>query len=126
MLLTIDGYNYDNYIVESTYSINDKPEYGGTAYTDGWWKKHRTVVRNTVSGTVTLAMLPSDYNAFVSRLQGGEGVEGDHRVGLYVNNQNEFRTIRAYISVTSRVAIATKQFNNSKVFFNADLTIEER
>lgn len=126
MLLMIDGYNYDDYVVENTYEVNDRPEYGGTSYTDGWCKKHRTVVRTIVGGTVTLAMPPSAYNAFVGRLKTNAGVEGDHEVRLFINNQNELRTITAYVDVVGRVAIATKQFNNQKVFFNAIVTIEER
>lgn len=126
MLLMIDGYSYDDYIVENTYEVNDRPEYGGTSYTDGWWKKHRTVVRTIVGGSVTLAMPPRAYNTFVRRLQANAGVEGDHEVRLFINSQNEDRTITAYVDVVGRVAIATKQFNNEKVFFNAIVTIEER
>jgi hypothetical protein len=125
-MLTIDNISWDDYIVTTSYQINSVPEYSGTDYLDGWWKKHRTVVRRRVMGTVTLAMAPSAYNGFVEALKMGESDEGDHDVTIYITNEDKERSIKAYIDVEGKAAIATPAFYRQKVFFNAVLTIEER
>lgn len=125
-MLVIDGLNCDDYIVTEKYSVFEQPEFGGTEYIDAWWKRHRTVVRNRVTGTVSLAMSASAYNTFITTLQANEGVEGDHSVTLFINNLNTTKTITAYIKVEGKVAISTKNFGQSPVFFNAKLKIEER
>lgn len=125
-MFTIDGLNCDEYIVEKKYTVLDSPEFGGTEYQDGWWKKHRTIVRNRVTGTVTLAMSATDYSSFVSHIQSHEGVEGDHAISLFVNNLNAQKSITAYVKITANVAISTKAFGQDPVFFSVKLAIEER
>lgn len=125
-MITIDNFDCDDYIVEKSYSVTESPEFGGTEYKDAWWKKHRTVVRNRVAGTVGLAMTASAYSAFITHLQEHEGVEGDHSITLFVNNLNTTKTITAYVTVTSKVAIATKNFDHAPAFFSVKLKIEER
>lgn len=125
-MITIDGFDCDDYIVEKSYSVSEQPEFGGTEYKDAWWKKHRTVVRTRVSGTVVLAMSASSYDTFITHLQEHIGVEGDHSITLFVNNLNDTKTITAYVSITSKVAIATKNFDHAPAFFSVKLKIEER
>ena len=125
-MLTIDGTNYDAYIVQKSYDIQQNNEYGGTEYTDGWWKKHRSVVRTRVKGKVTLAMRPSAYSTFVAALENNAGAEDDHTVTLYVQNIGAEKTITAFIYTTAKVAMATQAFGGGAVFFNITLVIEER
>lgn len=125
-MLTIDGISYDAYVVHKDYDMQKKDEYGGTEYTDGWWKAHRTVVRTKISGKATLAMRPSVYNDFITALNNNVGVDGDHTVSAFVLNTGTTETFTAYIGTTAKAAISTPAFGSNAVFFNVTLTIEER
>lgn len=126
MLIAIDNWACDDYIAAGSYNMSEAPEYGGTDYVDGWWRKHRTVVRKRVAGTVTLALNPYTYTQLIDHLKSHESAEGSHSVLLYVSNANEMRTVDAYVTLSTTPAIATKAFNYQKVFFSVVLTIEER
>lgn len=125
-MLTIDNVSYDDYVVTDSYDVQEDSEYGGTDYIDGWWKKHRSVVRTRVKGKVTLAMKPSVYSTFIAALNSGAGVEGDHTVTILVQNTGATKTITAYIDTNAKTAISTPSFGSQAVFFNITLTIEER
>ena len=126
-MFKINGKSYDAYIVQNKYSVNEDDEYGGTEYRDGWWKRHRTVVRHSVNGTITLAF-PSAalYNSFVDDMQNGKDVENAYTVELYVNNLNQIKTIQAYLKPTTKTAIATREYNLAPVFFSVTIKVEER
>lgn len=125
-MLIIDGINYDDYIVSKSYNIQQNDEFGGTDYLDGWWKKHRMVVRTRIKGKVTLAMAPSAYSALISALDANAGTEGEHTLNLYVQNIGANKTITAFITTTAKTAISTKAFGHNAVYFNITLNIEER
>lgn len=126
-MFEINGVSYDNYIVEKKYSVNDTEEYGGTEYRDGWWKRHRTIVRHSISGSVTLAFPNANaYNNFVDHMQANGSEDNAYGVELYVNNLNQTKTIWAYLTVTTRTAIATREYSYAPVFFNVTIKIEER
>ena len=126
-MFEINGVSYDNYIVENKYSVNDTEEYGGTEYRDGWWKKHRTVVRHVINGSVTLAFPNANaYNNFVDHMQANMEAEGAYGVELYVNNLNQIKSIWAYLTVTTKTAITTREYDHAPVFFSVTIKIEER
>lgn len=126
-MLKINGVNYDTYIVENKYSVNEVDEYGGTEYRDGWWKRHRTIVRHSVNGTVTLAFpSASAYNDFVDHMRANTHPEGVYSVEVYVNNLNQTKNIWAFLTVTTKTAIATKNYEHAPVFFSVTIKIEEQ
>ena len=126
MTFTIDGHDYSAYVVENGYNVNKEADYAGTEYQDGWWKKHRTVARSRVNGTVKLALKPSELSTIIANLAAEAGDEGDHTVVLYVNNTNADATITAYVTITVNTAFATPAYNKAAVFSSAEVTIEER
>ena len=126
-MFKINGVSYDEYIVEKRYTMNRTPEYGGTEYRDGWWKRHRSIVRYSINGSVTLAFPTAElYNAFVDAMQNGIGTEGDYTVEAYVNTTNMIHTFTAYLTPTTKTAIATKAYDRQAVYFNVTLKVEER
>lgn len=126
-MFVLNGINYDDYLVMKKYKMNRTPEFGGTEYRDGWWRRHRQIVRYSINGSVTLAFPSAElYNGFVEHLNDSIGIEGDCRVAVYVNELNEVQTIRAFITPTSKEAIATKEYGYVPVFFNVTLKVEER
>lgn len=125
-MITIDGTNYDAYVVNKKYNVQQTDELGGTEYLDGWWKAHRMVVRTRVAGKVVLAMNPSAYSAFIAALDSHAGTEGEHTITLFVQNLGVEKTITAFIYTTAKVAMATQAFGGGAVFFNITLVIEER
>ena len=126
-MFKINGVSYDAYIVQKKYSVNEVAEYGGTEYRDGWWKRHRTVVRHSIEGSVTLAFPSATlYNAFVEHMQNNMEIEGAYSVELYVNNLNQTKSIWAYLTPTTKTAIATREYDYAPVFFNVTIKIEER
>lgn len=127
ILLKINGIDYSQYVVTRKHNVQSVAEYGGTEYRDGWWKRHRTVVRHSVTGTVTLAF-PNEtlYNAFVEHMQSNMEAEGAYGVHVYVNNLNEVASIWAYLTPTTRTAIATKEYDYAPAHFSVTLKIEER
>ena len=126
-MFVLNGVNYDDYVVQKKYKMNRAPEYGGTEYRDGWWKRHRSIVRYSVSGTVTLAFPTEElYNEFVAHLADSIGLEGDCRVAVYVEELNEVQTIRAFLTPVAKVAISTKAFGYVPAFFNVTIKVEER
>lgn len=126
-MFELNGTNYDDYVVWNKYKMNRVPEYGGTEYRDGWWKKHRSIVRYIVSGSVTLAFPTADlYNEFVDNLGASIRPEGDYLLDVYVQELNTVQRIYAYITPTAQTAISTKQYGYIPVFFNVTLKVEER
>ena len=126
-MLLIDGRSFDDYIVTKSYDINEAPEYGNSEYRDGWWKKHRDILKHTVTGTVTFAFPSATvYNDFVEHLNDHIGAEGDHTLTLYVNNLNDEKTIQAYVTFTTRTAFSTPAFGQAPVFWALTMNIEER
>lgn len=126
-MLVIDGMNLDNYIIENKYSVNDAPEFGNSEYRDGWWKKHRDIVRHVIKGSVVLAFsTATEYNDFVRHINENIGVESDHSVTLYVNNLNTTKTISAYVTFATQTAIATHAYGMRPAFFSLTMAIEER
>lgn len=126
-MFALNGINYDDYVVMKKYKMNRTPEYGGTEYLDGWWRKHRTIVRYSVNGTVTLAFPNAElYNDFIDNLAASMGPEGDCRVEVYVNELNSVQSIMAYLTPVTKAAIATKAYGYVPVFFNITLKVEER
>ena len=126
-MLEINGVNYDRYIVQRRYSVMEVAEYGGTEFRDGWWKRHRSIVRHSISGSVTLAFPNADlYNGFVDDMQNGMDSEGAYTVELYVNNLNQTKTINAYLTPTTKTAITTYNYGLQPAFFSVTIKIEER
>ena len=126
-MLVIDNVNYDAKIDESTYSASLVDEYGGTEYVDGWWVKHRSVVRRRVSASIDLCFNnATEYNTFVSSMMSGLDADGAHSVEVYVNDTNAISYIQAYITWSTKTALATKAYDNVPVFWRVTLTIEER
>lgn len=123
----ISDIDYSNYVVIPKYKMQRAAEYGGTEYRDGWWKRHRSIVRYNINGSVTLAFPTAElYNAFVDAMQSGIGAEGDYEVQAYVNTTNMIHTFAAYISLTTKTAITTPQFGMQAVCFSVTLKVEER
>ena len=107
--------------------MNRTPEYGGTEYRDGWWKRHRTIVRYSINGSVTLAFPNANaYNDFVDNMNESMGADGDYLLDVYVQETNTVERIKAYLTPTTKTAIATKPYNYAPVFFNVTLKVEER
>lgn len=126
-MFTLNGINYDDYVVSKKYKINRAPEYGGTEYRDGWWKRHRSIVRYSVNGSVTLAFPSAElYNDFVDNMRESMGAEGDYLIKVYVPELNVEQEIKAYLTPTAKTAIATKPYGYAPVFFNVTLKVEER
>ena len=98
----INNVDYSQYVVLNKYNLQRSAEYGGTQYTDGWWKKHRNIVRHSISGTVTLAF-PS---------------------AAYVNNENNYYIFNAFLTPTTRTAITPIGLNPA--FFAVTLKVEEQ
>ena len=126
MTFSIDNHDYSAYVVENAYEVNQEEDYAGTEYQDGWWKRHRTVARTRVNGTIKLALKPSELTTIITNLASDAGPENDHSVTLYVNNQNADKTISAYVTIMANTAFSTSAYNKSAVFCNAEVTIEER
>ena len=63
---------------------------------------------------------------FIDNLAASMGPEGDCRVEVYVNELNAVQTIMAYLTPVSNVAISTKAYGYTPVFFNVTLKVEER
>lgn len=126
-MFELNGISYDDYVVVKKYKMNRAPEYGGTEYRDGWWKRHRSIVRYSVNGSVTLAFPSAElYNDFVDNVQASMGAEGDFLVKVYVQELNIEQEIKAYLTPTAKTAIATKPYDYAPVFFNVTLKVEER
>jgi hypothetical protein len=126
-MFELNGINYDDYIVMKKYKMNRTPEYGGTEYRDGWWKRHRTIVRYSINGSVTLAFPNAEtYNDFIDNVAGSMGPDGDYLIKVYVQETNSVEEIRAFLTPTARTAIATKPYGYAPVFFNVTLKVEER
>lgn len=126
-MFVLNGTNYDDYVVIKKYKMNRTPEYGGTEYRDGWWKRHRSVVRYSINGSVTLAFPTADaYNDFVDNVRDSMGPDGDYLLDVYVQELNEVQRIHAYLTPTTKTAIAVKEYDYAPVFFNVTLKVEER
>lgn len=126
-MFVLNGTNYDDYVVMKKYKMNRTPEYGGTEYRDGWWKRHRSIVRYSINGSVTLAFPTAEiYNDFVDNMQDSMGPEGDYLLDVYVQELNEVQRIHAYLTPTAKTAIAVKEYDYAPVFFNVTLKVEER
>lgn len=126
-MFELNGISYDDYVVMNKYKMNRTPEYGGTEYRDGWWKRHRSIVRYSVNGSVTLAFPSAElYNDFVDNVQASMGAEGDFLIKVYVQELNVEQEIKAYLTPTTKTAIATKPYGYAPVFFNVTLKVEER
>lgn len=121
----INNVDYSQYIVIKKYNMQISAEYGGTQYTDGWWRKHRNIIRHTISGSVTLAFPTAAlYNDFVDNMQNGQGIEGDYNVLAYVNNTNDNREFQAYLTPTTKTAITPIGLNPA--YFAVTIKVEER
>lgn len=121
----INGIDYSQYVVIKKYKMQRTAEYSGTEYQDGWWKKHRSFIRDRVSGTVTLAFPTANlYNDFVDNMQNGQGIEGDYTVYAYINNVNVNYSFSAYLTPTTNTAITPIGLNPA--FFAVTLKVEER
>ena len=126
-MFVLNGTNYDDNVVIKKYKLNRTPMYGGTEYTDGWWKRHRSIVRYAINGSVTLAFSSAEeYNDFVDNVRDSMRPEGDYMLDVYVQELNEVMRIYAYLTPTAQTAIATKPYNYAPVFFNVTLKVEER
>lgn len=126
-MFELNGISYDDYVVIGKYKMNRVPEYGGTEYRDGWWKRHRSIVRYSVNGSVTLAFPNAEiYNDFIDNVAESMGPDGDYLIKVYVQETNTVETIRAYLTPTAKTAIATKAYGYMPVFFNVTLKVEER
>lgn len=120
----INGVDYSQYVVIPKYKMNRAAEYGGTEYRDGWWKRHRSIVRYSVSGTVVLAFPTAAlYNNFVDNVQ-NVGDEGDYTIVAYINNTNENYSFSGYLTPTTKTAI--KPADLDPAFFAVTLKVEER
>lgn len=120
----INNVDYSQYVVIKKYNMQISAEYGGTQYTDGWWKKHRSIVRHSISGTVTLAFpTVALYNDFVSNVQSVDD-DGVYDIAAYVNNLNSNETFEGYLTPTTRTAITPIGLNPA--FFAVTLKVEER
>ena len=120
----INGVDYSQYVVIPKYKMNRAAEYGGTEYRDGWWKRHRSIVRYSVSGTVVLAFPNATlYNNFVDNVQ-NVGDEGDYTIVAYINNTNENYSFSGYLTPTTKTAIKPADLNPA--FFAVTLKVEER
>lgn len=121
----INGVNYSQYVVIPKYKMQRVAEYGGTEYRDGWWKRHRSIVRYSISGTVTLAFPTAAlYNAFVDVIEDGVGEEGDYTIVAYVNNTNGVNVFKGYLTPTTKTAITPIGLNPA--YFAVTLKVEER
>lgn len=121
----INNVDYSQYVVIKRYNMQRSAEYGGTQYTDGWWRKHRNIVRHTISGSVTLAFPTAElYNNFVDNMHNGQGIEGDYEVRAYVNNINDNCEFEAYLTPTTKTAITPIGLNPA--YFAVTIKVEER
>lgn len=125
MLFKINGVNYDDFVVIKKYKMNRAPE--TTEYRDGWNKRHRTFLRESISGSVTLAF-PNEtaYNEFVENMRTSARLEGDYRVEAYVQNLNQRISFFAYLTTTTRVAVSTKEYGYVGAYFAVTIKVEER
>jgi hypothetical protein len=120
----INGIDYSQYVVIKKYKMQRAAVYGGTEYTDGWWKKHRNIIRYNISGSVTLAFPTAAlYNVFVDNVQ-SVGNDGIYNIVAYVNNLNSNQTFEAYLTPTTNTAITPIGLNPA--FFAVTLKVEER
>lgn len=120
----INGIDYSQYVVIKKYKMQRAAVYGGTEYIDGWWKKHRNIIRYNISGSVTLAFPTAAlYNVFVDNVQ-SVGSDGIYNVVAYVNNLNSNQTFEAYLTPTTNTAITPIGLNPA--FFAVTLKVEER
>lgn len=120
----INNVDYSQYVVLKKYNLQRSAEYGGTQYTDGWWKKHRNIVRHSISGTVTLAFPTAAlYNDFVSNMQSVD-TDGVYSISAYVNNTNQGHVFNAFLTPTTRTAITPIGLNPA--FFAVTLKVEEQ
>lgn len=128
MLMEVrDSFLLDDYIDESTYNAQAVPEFGDSSWYDGNWKLHKDIVRERITGTVTLCFKTfSWYQAYVSILSSPDYDDGTFDVRLYVNNKGAMRNIRAYLTFTTRVVFASKAFDQTPAFWALDLVIEEK
>lgn len=120
----INNVDYSQYVVLKKYNMQRSAEYGGTQYIDGWWKKHRNIVRYTISGSVTLAF-PTDalYNNFVDNMQ-SVNTDGVYSISAYVNNTNQNHVFNAFLIPTTKTAITPIGLNPA--FFAVTLKVEEQ
>lgn len=120
----INNTDYSQYVVIKKYNMQRSADYGGTQYIDGWWKKHRSIVRHSISGTVTLAFpTVALYNSFVSDVQSVDD-DGVYDIVAYVNNLDSNETFEGYLTPTTRTAITPIGLNPA--FFAVTLKVEER
>ena len=129
-LFWIGGTIFDSNVITQAYNMNQVEEYGSTEYVDGWWKKHRTIARTRISGTVRLGFTASEFDDFLSLMESARDAEGGYTVHAFVVNLNDFKEFNAYINTTAKAAIPLKDFNTASVtdaaYYNVDLTVEER
>ena len=123
-MFEIDGINYDAYVVNKKYNVQESEEYGG--FVDGWWTTHRMIARTRVMGKVVLAMNPTVYSTFIAALASGAGSEGEHTVKLLVQNLGVEKTITAFVYTSGKTAVSTPAFGSTIVYTNITLNIEER
>lgn len=120
----INNVDYSQYVVLKKYNLQRSAEYGGTQYTDGWWKKHRNIVRHSISGSVTLAFPTANlYNDFVDNMQSVDA-DGLYNIGAYVNNFNDYYVFKAFLTPTTKTAITPIGLNPA--FFAVTLKVEEQ
>ena len=120
----INNVDYSQYVVLKKYNLQRSAEYGGTQYTDGWWKKHRNIVKHSISGSVTLAFPSADlYNDFVANMQSVDA-DGLYNIGAYVNNFNDYYVFNAFLTPTTKTAITPIGLNPA--FFAVTLKVEEQ
>ena len=123
-MLTIDGINYDNYVVHKKYNVQQVDEANG--YLDGWSVTHRMISRTRVSGKIVLAFPPLQASRFINAMKNNEGIEGEHTITLLVQNLCAEKTITGFIYTSGKTAVSTPAFGSNIAYVNITLNVEER
>ena len=122
MLAEINGFDFTPFIIASTYDVNSTKEY--FEWQDANYNNHKELKRTRVTGGFELR-IPADgnitYSKFINALK-TETICERVDIKLFVNNENEIRTISSYYSFKP---ILRKNYKGKKIYDSFRFELEE-
>lgn len=122
-LVTVNDIDITPYINKKSYKVNSKMEY--ESWQDGNFVEHRIQVRKRITGSFEIAVYgyqDMDLQAFLDNWN--EAVNnGAVTMGLFVQNDNQFKAIEAYYSMSG---VTHHELLNGDYYDRLTVSISER
>lgn len=124
MIFSIAGVDCSNYINRQKYDINQRDE--TESWTDANYRKHTTVIRRRISGTVVLLFQSETEYQFFLNVLDNSADDGYWPVDLYVANKHDIFTITARIDTEAVVRFTSRAYGSRPVLTEVTLSVEEQ